>query len=74
MDPLLRCLGYVCGLRTFLAFGDLEIDLIAFLETLIAFGADRAVVNKYVRSICAPDEPVSFSIVEPFDSSVQSFH
>src|ERR1700690_1271648 len=40
----LRCLGDVGSLRTLLSLGDLELDLITFLKTLVAFRGDRAVV------------------------------
>ncbi len=54
--------SYVAGLRSLLSFYDLEFHLIAFLQTLVAFRADRAVVHKYVRvSIVAADKAESLS-------------
>src|ERR1700747_1305599 len=41
-------LGYVCGLRALLAFGDFELDFVAFLQAFVALGRDRAVMNKDV--------------------------
>lgn len=38
-------------LRTFLALGDFELNLIAFLKTLVALSSDRAVMHKYVWPI-----------------------
>src|SRR5215831_6302578 len=34
----LRCLSYVGGLRSFLALHNLELDLVSFLQTLVAIG------------------------------------
>jgi len=61
-------------LRTFLAFHDLELYLIAFLKTLISFAADCAVVNKNIRTILASDEPKSFGVVEPLDGTLETRH
>jgi hypothetical protein len=67
-------LGDVCSLRTFLALGDLELNLITFLQTLVTLRSNRAVMNKDIRSIRAPDESVSFGVIEPLDGSFQTFH
>jgi hypothetical protein len=72
-EPL-GSLGYVRGLRSFLAFGDFELYLITFLQAFVALRSDRAVMNKYVWPICSSDEPVSLCIVEPLDGSFQTFH
>jgi hypothetical protein len=70
----LRGLRHIRCLRPLLAFGDLELYLITFLQAFIAFGADGAVVNKNIRSICAADKTVSLSVVEPLYGSFQTFH
>src|SRR5579862_7048916 len=67
-------LDYVCSLRAFLAFGDLELNLIAFLQTLVSLGSNRAVVNKDVRPIRTTDKAVYLRIIEPLNGSFQSFH
>jgi len=72
--PALLSLGYICSLRTFLAFSDFKLYLVSLLQAFVAFGTDRAVVNKYVWPICAPDEPVSFRVIEPLYGSFQSIH
>jgi len=71
---LLLSLYDICRLRTFLAFGDLELNLIAFLQALIALRGYRAVVHKYVWPISATNEPVSFRVIEPLDGSFQPIH
>lgn len=61
-------------LRTFLAFGDLELYLITFLQAFIALRTDGAVMNKNIRPIRAADKTVALSVVEPLDGSFQTFH
>jgi hypothetical protein len=68
---LLRALAYIGCLRALLSLGDLEIHLITFLKTLIAFRCDRAVVNKNVGAISRSDEPIAFRVVKPLD---RAFH
>lgn len=70
----LRSLGYVRSLRSLLAFGDLELDLIAFLQTLVSFGSNCAVVHKNVGAVIASDEAVSLCVIEPLYCSFQAFH
>src|ERR1700719_3519263 len=70
----LRGLGYIRGLRSFLTLGNFELYRIAFLQALVAFGANRAVVDKYVWPIRAADEPVSLGVIEPLHSSFHAFH
>jgi hypothetical protein len=53
------------GLRTFAALNNVEFNLIAFFETLIALALDGAVMNEDVGSALAAEEAVAFSIVEP---------
>ena len=67
-------LGDVCCLWSFLAFGDFELYRVAFLQALVAFGSDRAVMYKNVGTIGAPDEPVAFCVIEPFYGAFQTFH
>jgi len=67
-------LGYVRRLRAFLALGDLELHRVAFLQALVSLRGNCAVVNKYVRSIRAPNEPVPFCVIEPLYGSFHTFH
>jgi hypothetical protein len=52
------------GLRTFAALNNVEFNLIAFFETLIALALDGAVMNEDVGSALAAEKAVTFSIVE----------
>src|SRR5215471_158716 len=73
--PALRSFRDVRGLRSLLALDYLEFNLIAFLQALVSFGRDRAVVNEDIRAAIVPsDEPISLRIVEPFHGSLQTFH
>jgi hypothetical protein len=54
--------------------GYLKLDLIAFLQALIPFGRDRAVVNEDVSAIFAADKTVSLGIIEPLYRTFQTFH
>jgi len=48
LNKLLLNSDYIPGLRTLLPFDNLELHLIAFLQTLIPLGVDRAVVHEYI--------------------------
>ena len=65
---------YVRCLRSFLALGDFELDLVTLLKTLVSLRTNRTIVNEYVRPIRATDEPISFRVVEPFHCAFQTFH
>ena len=60
---------YLIGLRSFGALDDVEFDLIALFEALIAFSLYGCVVNEYVGALIATEETVPFSVVEPFHCS-----
>jgi hypothetical protein len=74
MEWQLGSFRHVRCLRTFLSLGDLELYLITLLQAFVSLGADCTVMNKYIRSIIAADEPVSFGVVKPLDGSFQTFH
>src|ERR1700758_1757119 len=65
---------YVCSLWAFLSLDNLELDVIAFLKTLITFRGDRAVVHKNIGPFVAPNESVAFRVVKPFHRTFQTFH
>src|SRR3954462_7932586 len=44
---------------------DLELYIVSFFQAAIAFGFDRAVVHKNIRSIFASDETKPFCVIEP---------
>jgi len=64
----------VSGLRTFLALGDLELYLITFLQALVTFRSNGAVVHKYIGAIVPSDEAVALRIIKPLHRTFQSFH
>ena len=57
-----------------MALGDLKLYRVAFLQALVSFGCDRAVVDENVGPIGAADETISFGVIEPLDGSFQAFH
>jgi hypothetical protein len=73
-DTTLRSLGYVCRLRSLLAFGDLKLHRVTFLQALVAFGSDCTVMYKDVRAIRSSNEPIAFRVIEPLYGSFQTFH
>lgn len=65
-------LNNVSGLRAFLPFNNLELDLVAFLEALIALGSDGAVVDEHIRAVLTPDKAETFCVVEPLHYSLET--
>src|SRR5437899_11942570 len=72
--PVLLSFHNICSLGTFLALGDLELNLIAFLQALVAFGGDRAVVHKHIGPVRTTNEPVTFRVIEPLYGSFHTLH
>lgn len=70
----LRTFSYVCRLRSFRTLRDFEFDLISFLQAFVSFGRYRTVVNENIIATVTSYETVTFGIVEPFDSTFQTFH
>ena len=52
-------------LRALRPLNDVELDLIALFEALIALALDRAVMNEDVRPAVAAEEAVTLCVVEP---------
>jgi hypothetical protein len=60
-------------LRTFLTIDDVELDLVAFLQALVAIVVDRAIVHEHIRTtILTAYKAKAFRIVEPLYGSFQS--
>ena len=57
------------GLRTFCPLNDVELDLIALFEALVALALDRAVMNEDVRPAVAAEEAIALCVVEPLHSA-----
>jgi hypothetical protein len=67
--------GHIRSLGAFGTLGNLEFDLVAFLQTLIAFGGNGAVVNEDVwLPILPSDKPIALGVVKPLDGTFQTFH
>ena len=65
---------YAIGLRAFLALHDFELNLIAFLETLVSLRLYGAVVDEHIRTILLPDESEAFCVIEPLDCAFNARH
>jgi len=63
------CFLDVSGLGSLRALHDLKFDWVSFLKSAIAVSDDRGIMNENIRAIFAPDEAISFRVVEPLDSS-----
>ena len=66
--------SYGIGLGTFLSLNDVEFHLVPFFQALVSIELDRAVMNKHVGTIRAPDKPITLRVIEPLYRSFQSFH
>src|SRR5579864_7367185 len=64
-DPDVSCLG------SLLALGDVELDLLPFLQAAVAATGDRADVHEYVRATLDRDEAVALVAVEPFHGALR---
>jgi hypothetical protein len=73
-NALSRALANVRGLRSLGTFGDFELDRVAFLQALVTFGTDSAVMHENIGAIGAADKPVALCVVKPLHCAFQSFH
>ena len=58
---------HLVRLRSFTALDNVELDLIAFLQTFVAVDLNRAVVHKDVCSAFPPEKAVALRVIEPLD-------
>src|SRR5215472_5249763 len=61
----------VFRLGPLLALGDVELDLLPFLQAAVAAAGDRADMHEHVRAALDRDEAVAFVTVEPLHSAVR---
>src|SRR5881394_4222578 len=61
----------VFRLGALLALGDVELDLLPFLQAAVAATGDRAEVHEHVRAALDRDEAVAFVAVEPLHSALR---
>src|ERR1700733_13510903 len=66
---LMSYASYLVCLRSLGSLDDVEFDLIAFFEALVAFALYGCVVNEYVGALIATEETVPFCVVEPLHCS-----
>jgi hypothetical protein len=57
------------GLGPFAALNDVEFNLVALFEALVALALDGTVMNEDVCPALAAEEAVTFSVVEPFNGA-----
>ena len=65
---------YGIRLGAFLAFNDVELDLIAFFERFVPIQLNRRVVDEYIRPVFPSDESVALGVVKPLDLSLVLSH
>src|SRR2546429_1788243 len=61
----------VFRLGSLLALGDVELDLLPFLQAAVAAAGDRAEVHEHVRATVDRDEAIAFVAVEPLHSALR---
>jgi hypothetical protein len=54
-----------------LALGDVELDLLPFLQAVVAAAGDRAEVHEHVLATLDGDEAVALIAVEPLHSALR---
>jgi hypothetical protein len=69
-NSLTAGLRNVCRLRAFRPLHDLELHRISFLQGAVSISCDGGIVNEHIWTVIAPDEAVSFGIIEPLYSSL----
>jgi hypothetical protein len=66
--------SYLVGLGALCTLNDVEFDLIAFFEALVAFALNRRVVDEDIGPIVTTKEAVSLCIVKPLNRSLVLCH
>jgi hypothetical protein len=61
-------------LRAFLAFNDVELDVVAFFERFVPIQLNCRVVDEYIRPVIPSDESVALGVVEPLNLSLVLSH
>jgi hypothetical protein len=63
----------VGSLRTFRSLHNFEFDHISFLQSAVAVSNDGGIVDEDIGAIVAPDEAVTFRVIEPFYGATQAW-
>jgi hypothetical protein len=61
-------------LWTFLTLNNVKFDVVAFFEALVTVKLNSGIVNEDIWAIVAPNEAVTFSVVEPLDFALIRCH
>src|SRR5205809_7046092 len=61
----------VFRLGSLLALGDVELDLLSFLQAAVAATGDRAEVHEHVRAVLNRDEAIALVAVEPLHGALR---
>lgn len=64
----------VTGLGALLSLDDLKLYLVAFLQALVTFVLNGAVMDENIRSVIATNKSEAFGIVEPLHCTFQTRH
>jgi hypothetical protein len=59
----------VYSLQALFALLDCELDLLAFVEALVALAQNAAVMHEHVIRVCALDKAIALCVAEPLDGS-----
>jgi hypothetical protein len=59
----------VDGLQALWTLLDPKLDLLTFVQALVALAQDTTVVHKHVIRVCALDKAIAFGVAEPLDGS-----
>jgi hypothetical protein len=61
--------GDVRRLRTFWSLGNLKLYFIAFVKDFKSILLNRGIVNEDITSIISGNEPITFLLVKPFNTT-----
>jgi hypothetical protein len=63
----------VFRLGSLLALGNVELDLLSFLQAAVAAAGDRAEVHEHIRAALDRDEALALVAVEPLHGTLRHF-
>jgi hypothetical protein len=66
--------SYVCGLWSFLALHNFELDLIPLGERFESRATDRAEMHEDIGTSLTRNEAKSLGVIEPFDRACDACH
>jgi hypothetical protein len=60
----------VCSLRTLWTLDNFEFNRVPFFQGFVSVAYDSGVMDKYIWAFIAPDEAVTFRVIEPFNRAL----